>query len=374
MPPEKTRIYSIDLARGLAVLFMICVHVLCTYSSPEVKHSSFGWLTQFLGGPPAAPVFMALMGVSFYYSRNTDFGAGVKRGFKIILLGYLLNFLRGIVPVFVVSKVAPSMAAGIPPAVMNYTDAFLEIDILQFAGLALIVMAVIRKLQINKYFLLAGAAAVALVSPLLWGKTPAVPVLGHFIDYLWGDIPSSEECIGNLVSFPFFPWFSFVLTGMFLGDTFTKSADLSKTFRKMGIAGVIIMVASLIYLVPHFRYHLNDYYHSRPGIVVFHTGIVLTWLYLCDIAVRKLGMNRAFDILFAWSRHVNHIYIIQWVLIMWGACAVWGFDKSSYGMTIAIMIIMMAASHFTNSLYLRLTVGKKEATSGKQVAIGKSSI
>jgi hypothetical protein len=40
---------------------------------------------------------------------------------------------------------------------------------------------------------------------MLWGKGADIPVIGHLLDYLWENKPSTEHCIGNLVSFPFFP-------------------------------------------------------------------------------------------------------------------------------------------------------------------------
>lgn len=181
-----------------------------------------------------------------------------------------MNFLRGVLPVVVVSGMAPSRAAGIPAAVANCWDAFLEINILQFAGLSLIVMALIRELKVNRYVLLLLAALIACVSPSLWGIGSDLPVAKHFLDYLWGNKPSAEACISNLVSFPFFPWFTFVLLGMFLGDFLTKSQDVGKTFRKMGIAGLAVLGVNLVAIIPDRHYHFGDYYHSRPFAVALH--------------------------------------------------------------------------------------------------------
>jgi surface polysaccharide O-acyltransferase-like enzyme len=166
---QQERVYAVDLARGLAVAFMIWVHVLLTYSTPEVVNSIFGIIIAFLGSPPAAPVFMTLMGLSFYYSRNKDLKSGIRRGLQIILFGYLLNFFRGVLPVYMTGLLAPSKAAGIPAAVADYMDAFLELDILQFAGLAFIVMSLIRYWKVNKYVLLFLALVIAVISPYMWG-------------------------------------------------------------------------------------------------------------------------------------------------------------------------------------------------------------
>jgi uncharacterized membrane protein len=42
---QNNRLLSIDLARGLAVFFMIAVHTLEVFASPEVKNSLFGQIT-----------------------------------------------------------------------------------------------------------------------------------------------------------------------------------------------------------------------------------------------------------------------------------------------------------------------------------------
>ena len=352
MPQDKTRLRAIDFARGLAVLFMIIVHVLITNAAPDVQHSLFGAIVMFLGGPPAAPVFMVLMGISFYYSKHTDFKYGIERGLWLILLGYILNLFRGVLPIVYVGLFAPSRAAHIPDAVANLADAFLELDILQFAGLAFIAMAVIRETHVNRYGLLLLAAAIATVSPLLWRVGSDVPVAGHLLDYLWGDIPSQEPSIGNLVSFPFFPWFAYVLVGMFLGDTLKRSTDVNATFKKIGMIGFVISITSLAAIASNYSYHVGDYYHSRPAFVAFVVGIVLAWIYLCHVAVERITANRVFEDIYYWSGNVNVIYLVQWVLVMWGADLILGFNKSSYSATITTMMIMVLASHWTTRVYL----------------------
>jgi len=354
MSEQKQRVYSLDLARGLAVLFMICIHVLDAYSLPSVKHTLGGWFVGFFGGPASAPVFMALMGASAYYSRHADLAFGIKRGFKIILLGYVLNLLRNTLPVLSVAVFSPSSAAALPPALFDYKELFLELDILQFAGLSLIAMAFLRHWRVSRHVLLVSAALVALVSPPLWGVGGDIPVLGRVLDFLWGNHPSPEDCIGNFVSFPFFPWFSYVLLGMFIGDTLTRSADLKKTFRRFGLAGGVICAVTLPFLLPNFLYYLGDYYHSRPGIILLHCGFVLVWLYLCEIAVSKIPMNSVFRFFFGWSRDVNRIYMIQWTLIMWGAVLFNYFDRASWPQTIALIMGIALATNWINLLWVRV--------------------
>ncbi|MEI7897648.1 MAG: heparan-alpha-glucosaminide N-acetyltransferase domain-containing protein [bacterium] len=51
-----------DLLKGIAVLFMIQVHIMEQFASPDTCNSLIGKISMFLGGPPCAPVFLAVMG------------------------------------------------------------------------------------------------------------------------------------------------------------------------------------------------------------------------------------------------------------------------------------------------------------------------
>jgi hypothetical protein len=196
-------------------------------------------------------------------------------------------------------------------------------------------------------------------------------VLDHFLDYLWGDKPSSEKCIGNLVSFPFLPWFTFPLVGMFLGDTLIMSTDIRRTFKKVGIAGCVLLIVSLAFLIHNPAYHVNDYYHGRPAFVAFTVGIVLAWLGICHFIVNHIRMNALFSVLYGWSRNVTSFYIIQWILIMVGADAVFGFYKSSYLTTISVMIAITIASHYATKLYLWIKAKPLSALPSNFAFLGK---
>ncbi len=353
MGEGKARVYAIDLARGLAVFFMILVHVLITFSSDEIRASLFGRFIDFMGGPPAAPVFMAMMGASLFFSRHSDFKTTALRGLKIIGLGYLLNFLRGVLPILLTKSFLPSAYAQIPEAVQNMTDAFLEVDILQFAGLALIAGAFMKNLNLKWFTYLIIAAIVGSISPFLWKLGAGIPFLGELLNLLWGDKPSLEECVGNIVSFPFFPWFSFVLAGMAMGKVLTSSGDTDKIIKYAGMTGFIILIPTWPIVFGNFKYHMNDYYHCRPLAVLLMIAFVFAWLWLCHLALKHIKMNRVFTLLFDWSKNVNSIYMIQWILIMLLADMLLGFDRYALLGTLAIMLLLLIGTHYTDKIYRR---------------------
>jgi len=160
---QNNRLLSIDLARGLAVFFMIAVHTLEVFASPEVKNSLFGQIIEFLGGPPAAPVFMTLMGFSFLYSRRSDLKPKLWRGFKIFLSGYILNVLRGVIPFKLSYYFEMDVLNNFPLYKLNEYTLLAIVDILQFAGIAIMIMAIIQGLKINKFIILFSALLIMII-------------------------------------------------------------------------------------------------------------------------------------------------------------------------------------------------------------------
>ena len=119
------------------------------------------------------------------------------------------------------------------------------------------------------------------------------------------------------------------------------------------------MFAGMALMFPDFKAHFGDYYHSNGAAVVSISGFALMWLWLCELAIEKIKMNKAFELLFYWSKNVNTIYIIQWALIMWVADLIIGFNHNSVAVTAALILALTAATHFVNVLYMRWKSAKK---------------
>ena len=54
-PINNKRQIELDIARGLAVIFMVFVHVQMVFSKSSLSNSVFGGIVDFFGGVPAAP-------------------------------------------------------------------------------------------------------------------------------------------------------------------------------------------------------------------------------------------------------------------------------------------------------------------------------
>jgi uncharacterized membrane protein len=353
---QNNRLLSIDLARGLAVFFMIAVHTLEVFASEEVKNSVFGQIIEFFGGPPAAPVFMTLMGFSFIYSRKSEFKPRLLRGFKIFLSGYILNIIRGVVPFTLSTYLKMDIVESLPLEKLNGYTILTIVDILQFAGIALMVIALIQEFKINKYVILFAAFLISMLSPFLWGFTLNIPGIDQIFELLWGDQPIGFSFIDNKIAFPVFPWLSFPLLGMFLGETMKNSKDQSVTFKYFGIIGILVLVIGVAISYSNVDYHFNDYYHSRQGAMLFMCGFVVFWLYINKLILDKVPQNKFFDLLFKWSNGVTNIYFAQWIIIIW-SIAFFGINKSSYTTIILLIFTFTFISHFINEF---ISYKKKE--------------
>lgn len=348
---QNNRLLSIDLARGLAVFFMIAVHTLEVFANQEVKNSLFGQIIEFLGGPPAAPVFMTLMGFSFIYSRKSELKPKLFRGFKIFLSGYILNIIRGVIPFNLATYFKMDIAKTFPIEKLNEYNILTIVDILQFAGIALMIMAIIQELKINKFIILIFALLISMVSPFLWGIQLNIPIIDFVLDLLWGDQHIGFSFVDNKIAFPVFPWLSFPLLGMFLGETMKNSIDQNRTFRHFGIGGFIVLVIGTVISSFNIDYHFNDYYHSRQGAMLFMCGFVVFWIYLSQLAIEKIPANKLFSILFNWSNGVTNIYFVQWIIIIW-SIAFMGINNSSYLTVILLILTFVIISHFANKLII----------------------
>jgi hypothetical protein len=289
------------------------------------------------------------MGFSFIYSKQSALKHKLLRGLKIFLSGYILNIIRGVIPFTLATHFKMDIAKKLPLDKLNGYNIFTIVDILQFAGIALMIMALIQEFKINKYIILLSAFFISMFSPLLWGLTLNIPVIDQFVELFWGDKPIGFSFIDNKISFPVFPWLSFPLLGMFLGDTMKNATDQNKTFKQFGLSGLVTLLLGVAISYSNIDYHFNDYYHSRQGAMLFMCGFVMVWLYITKITIDIFPSNRLFELLFKWSKGVTNIYFVQWTIILW-SIALFGINESSFSTVLFLIFSFTFISHFTNEL------------------------
>ena len=328
------RILAFDLARGLAIVFMILIHVLRHWGDPSTWTTPVGTVISFLGGPPAAPVFMFLMGASLAFSRRTSFQSLATRGLWLIAAAYALNLVRGTLPL------SAGLAVGVvtPEEVSPFTPANLltMVDILQLAGCSLVLMAALREVVPVGPAWLAIAAGVVLVAPLFHGVTTGVPIVDALLGMLWATADN--------VYYPVLPWAVFPLVGAVVGDALLRARDRPLAVRRVGLVALVACVAGVA-LIAATSTTLDDrtYWRLPPVLVPAILGFVVAWVWLCDVIARHAGRRFGLDAVYGWSGRVTTMYVVHWLVIAWGVAFV-GFRVMDLGPVLVASFAVLVAT------------------------------
>jgi uncharacterized membrane protein len=298
---KSQRLLLPDLLKGIAVVLMIQVHLTELFARPAFFDSVAGKVSLFLGGPAAAPVFMAVMGY-FLAWKAVSSKSLFLRSIKLIGLGILLNIglnFHLLINYFL------GYYSNLDP--LSY---IFGVDILFLAGLSMLVMAGLQKVA-GKHLLpwilaLLIAAAAEPFLPLYEGKWPVI----HYVQaFFWGKAYWSY--------FPLFPWLSYPLAG-FLFYRLSKNIQISqwrtKTFLIIWLALFAGIALSFAY---GFRISINlpAYYHHQLLFVGWTMAFLAWWVLSWHFISSSFTNNWFFRYLQFCGRNVTVFYVVQCLLI-----------------------------------------------------------
>jgi uncharacterized membrane protein len=345
--PSVDRVRAFDLARGLAIVFMIGVHVLWHWGAPDTWTSPIGQVISFLGGPTAAPVFMFLMGASLAFSSRSSFGSLAVRGLWLVWLGYLLNVLRGVIPAYLGLSTGVVTADQIAPFTLPWLAT--TVDVHHMAGLSLIAIAALRLAARPNWVWLAIAGLIVLTGPFVRGLEFGTPFLDGPLTPVLGGAPN--------VYYAVVPWIAFPLCGAVFGATVARaglSEARTRVFRLGALLGLGLCVVGVVLFVwnpPTFD--VGTYWRMPPSYFVGITGLVLVWLWLCDLVVRHVPANRLFVFLYGWSASVIAIYFTHWLVVGWGV-GIFGFRSQPLAGALVGIVVAIAATAFLSRFAIGL--------------------
>lgn len=321
---EKSRILYLDIAKGLAILFMFTQHCMLVHEKTAGEGTNIlANIFVLLGTAPAAPIFMLIMGV-FLSASKSNFTMNILRGIKLIALGYLLNLLRFTLPLFIAGTAGFQYIAGETPLSM-----FLSVDILQLAGLSIIFGSFLKRFLDNKIVAPIIIVAILICSPLLWENWGDKPIFS----ILWG--------AGKNVYFPFFPWCVYPIIGMSLSRFLLDMSNHKKDIRTLLWSGFFIIV---IGIGTFDVFPVGDYHRSGAAIHFLMIGFILVWLSACRWISNRFSNTCIIDTLVFWSKNVTAVYFIQWVLFGW-SILIFGANKQNAYVAAFIGLIVLIATH-----------------------------
>ncbi len=313
---NRTRQVELDLAKALAIIFMVFVHTYEAHWFLENSEEGAGyicaWIIEFLGGVPAAPLFMLAMGVGVVYSTRSTSKTYLKRAAQIFALGILVNFFQQWVPIFMRPDVAEEFAANAHSIIATDIYSFVTVAFLFFAYLktskhpvAITTIAMIVCLIVSE---------VTYPNSIDTGSVWLDSIIGIFVrtnDYSY---------------FPFFTWAMWPLLGYLFGRLLIKTENKFKMYSIIAATGVVALAVAtyVINMDPNdmiinslTEANMDDvglYYAMDTWNLLWSYGCLAIEMYVLYLVVR-LTKNRIPALFSYMSKHIMSIYVIQWVFI-----------------------------------------------------------
>jgi surface polysaccharide O-acyltransferase-like enzyme len=339
---------NLDVARALAILFMIMVHCLEYFATPRImEHSVYGRVVEFLGSFTSATVFMFILGMGIHLTRDKSPIHFIRRGIVLLGAGYVLNVLRGFLPMLVIWGVTGD-TEWVPYMIME----LFWVDILQFAGMAFIFFGLMEHIKAKNSLYIVALIVFQILNFILLENSKYFTNLMNYksFDYYLSAVTGLIWGSGEMSFFPFLTWIFYPVAGYIFGKYYfaAQPGKRSRGFL-LGI-GIAAIVGGSAYLFTRlvgidFGWETDAafYHHWLPGNLVFGACafglIAIVSLHYRRIpkAVRKLMMR--------WSKNITEIYFIQWIII--GAVSVvTDYNTMALPMVLVMTILVFVASDF----------------------------
>ena len=294
-----------DIAKAMAIILIPSCHVIDLTSFSNLSISpGFEMILNQMVANIAAPVFMFCMGIGIVFSRHNQYNILIKRGVELLLLGYFVNIGAQILP-----NVLDNML-NIPIPQFTILSLF-KVDILIFAGIAFILIGILKLFNISNKKMLILAIIFSIIGSFVCFVDFNNIFLNYFFGYFIGTI--LHQC----TAFPLFNWFIFPVAGMVYGSYFIRVKDKSQFFKLWPVFLIIPLIFILCNLTPVPAGSISDNAHAYfittldaiVRIILIHGLLGFCWnisKFLPDLLINGFTML---------SKHVTGIYVAQWYFI-----------------------------------------------------------
>ena len=323
---------ELDIARGLAVLFMIFIHVQLYFADFSVIDSYFGDFNDFVGDIPAAPMFMFLLGVGINYSRKNNSSVMLKRGVILLLGGYLLSFFRGFIP----NAITAYNTADIYLLYEGINE-LMYVDILQFSGLAMIMFSIFNRLNLKRLNIAVIGIILAVLNLVMLNIKTDNFGISSITGLFWG---SNENSF-----FPFLTWAFYPIAGFLFGGFLIRCTNKKKFYSICAVISAIVFfvgvyIFNIVFEIPTGLMLETGYYqHFITDNITFTAFVILEISIISFVA--HLVPKFLQTIVKRWSKNVTALYCIHWIIITWLALIIPTHSLNMFWFVILLVIIVV---------------------------------
>ena len=296
---------ELDLLKALCVVGMIFTHVMLDLATDAVPDVIDDYLTEFFG----AATFMICMGIGMGYMHNQSPKAYLLRGFGLLTIGQFLNIFRNSLPNLIAWWITGRQFF-IANALL-----ILQSDIMSFAGLAFMLMALLKKLRLSDLKILIFSVVLSFLALLSWHYVPSPE------NYLVSQLVGYFVITDAEAYFPLFCYFIFVAFGYFLGGYYPRIKD------KDALANRVMLICfslAAVYYVLRFLLPMSwlpelgsdTQYNMKPTPDAIATCLfTLGFLALLYKFVQAIG-GKLPPFVNHCSKYINNYYCIHYMFVL----------------------------------------------------------
>lgn len=311
---------AFDLCKTVCIILMILCHVfyVIKYSTTATLNATFVAhnLVRLLG----AQFFMFSMGLGIAYSKNNTAGCCLRRGFILLFTGYMLNFLREILP-WIVTGSYPMFSS-----IMTNDKflMFLSCDILQFAGLAFLFFALMKHFKWSNMTIFITTLCITVIGAFCTNEiTLKLTTDTFYYSFIGLLIPIKNFTVSDYVCFSFSNWILYPVAGYLFGRIIKYCHNLDKFYLYLlGISLPLLLLAWAAFDAVGKNMWLilmNPvvYHQQNPIILAIYMNIIAIAVSLAHLFSNYFIKFRFWNIIKHFSTELPTLYIVSWIVIGW---------------------------------------------------------
>ena len=299
---------ELDFMKAYCIIMMMITHSIDELYVGYSAHLPSKIIDNVLAQSIGAQAFMISMGIGIVFTKKNTPGRFAKRGLYILVTGQLLNLVR----YALISGIYFVISGGDLWAKSMMFLTF-SVDILQFAGLFFLCMALFSKLKLKSIHIFLISVAANLIGMLLGGN---IATGSYAFDQFIGFFIFTE----TESYFPLFHWMVYPAFGLLFGDILqhvkNKNVFYGALFFPCAIVMAVYYYIGINFEQPFFTVFNDWVTMCHPGIFDVLMQLIANTAVLClCYFISILLTEPVMKIVNFISKNINRYYCIHLVII-----------------------------------------------------------
>ncbi len=194
-------------------------------------------------------------------------------------------------------------------------ECFACLDIMQFAGLALLLFGLLKKFRLSDKVILIVAIVMSIIGSFVrMIECQSLPIY-YSLGLFFGTV---SEVAYEVVPFPLFNWFIIVVIGYLYSKQLKRVKDKNKFYQfVLPITGIILVIYMII-AIPNRLGMMNGnisyyYFFTTPDAIILASGAMFAsgcYYFISFVLSEKIK-----NVITIISKNINRVYCIHWIII-----------------------------------------------------------